>query len=245
MSLILLATILAGVVATNVMLQVHLNRLWLRYAIAVLLAYGAFLFLVKCWLFYLGIRARRERMRVAIDCPIDLLDAVCDLGDLGDIGNSVVDGLENMGGRFGGGGSSGSWAEPPSTSGIVSPSGGGGGGGGGGFDLGLDIDDGVLLLAIAAVLAIVIACIYLVYAAPAILSEAAFEAALGAALLKKAREAGSANWVGSIVKATILPFLIIAALSTTVGWYAQVKCPGATRLHDALFCARSIQSRAQ
>jgi hypothetical protein len=244
MSLILLATITAGVVATNVMLQVHLNRLWLRYAIAVLLAYGAFLFLVKCWLFYLGVRARRERTRVAIDCPIDLLDAVCDLGDLGDIGNSVVDTLENAGGRFGGGGSSGSWAEPPSPSGVVAPSG-GGGGGGGGFDLGLDIDDGVLLLAIAAVLAIVVACIYLIYAAPAILSEAAFEAALGAALLKKAREAGSGNWVGSIVKATILPFLIIAALSTTVGWYAQVKCPGATRLHDALFCAPSIQSRAQ
>ena len=100
MSLILLATILAGVVATNVMLQVHLNRLWLRYAIAVLLAYGAFLFLVKCWLFYLGVRARRERARLAIDCPIDLIDAVCDLGDLGDVGNAIVDGFQNAGGRF-------------------------------------------------------------------------------------------------------------------------------------------------
>lgn len=235
MSLILLATITAGVVATHVMVSVHLNRLWLRYAIAVLFAYGAFLLLVKVWLFYLGVRAKRERARLSIDCPVDMLDAVCHLGDFGDVAESAI---EEAGGRFGGGGSSGSWAEPPSSSSLsVSAPSGGGGGGGGGFDL--DIDDGVLLLAIAVVVAIVVACVYLIYAAPAILSEAAFEAALGAALLKKAKNAASGNWVGSIVKSTVLPFLVIAALSTTLGWYAQSKCPSATRLHDAIFCAKN------
>jgi len=232
MSLILLATITAGVVATNLMVEVHLNRLWLRYAIAVLFAYGAFLLLVKFWLFYLGMRAQRERDRLAIDCPVDMLDAVCHLGDFGDV---VETALDEAGGRFGGGGSSGSWAESASSP-ISAPAPSGGGGGGFGFDL--DIDDGVLLLAIVVVVGIVIACVYLIYAAPAILSEAAFEAALGAALLKKARSAASGNWVGSIVKSTILPFLVIAALSTTLGWYAQSKCPRATRLHDALFCAK-------
>ncbi|HKO02522.1 MAG TPA: hypothetical protein VJ032_12555, partial [Thermoanaerobaculia bacterium] len=234
MSLILLATITAGVVATHLMIEVHLNRLWLRYAIAVLFAYGAFLLLVKFWLFYLGMRAQRERDRLAIDCPIDMLDAVCHLGDFGDIAETAID---EAGGRFGGGGSSGSWPEPSVSSSISAPA--PSGGGGGGFGLDLDLDDGVLLLAIAVVLAIVIACVYLIYAAPAILSEAAFEAALGAALLKKARSAASGNWVGSIVKSTILPFLVIAALSTTLGWYAQSKCPAATRLHDALFCAKT------
>jgi hypothetical protein len=242
MSLILAGTVAAGTVATKLLLTVHLNRLWIRYAIAVLFAYGAFLLLVRCWLYYVGFRAQRQRRFNALDVPADFANSLCDLG--GNWGSSVADvsgdAVQSGGGSFGGGGSSGSWGVDDNAVSVVSPSGGGGGGGGGGgwgIDLGLDLDDSLFLVVIAALIAAVLVGIYLIYAAPAILSEAAFEAVLGAALLKKAKEAGSGNWVGSVVKATIIPFLLVASLSTVVGWYAQVRCPGATRLHDALFCA--------
>lgn len=247
MTLILVATFLSGMVATKLMQEAHLNKLWLRYAVAVLFAYGAFLLLIKCWLIYLGIRARRQRATLT-DLPSDFADAVCDLGNVGfdwsgDFGggggSSVSDAFEGGGGSFGGGGASGSWgidAEDVAKS-VTVPSPGGGSGGGGGFDLDLGGDDGVIILVIALVVAIVVAGIWMIYAAPAILSEAAFEAMLASALLKKAKQAGEGNWVGSVIKSTILPFLVIAALSTAVGYYAQKSCPAATRLREALLCA--------
>ena len=54
MTLILLGTFLAGVVATRVLMLARVNVLALRYAIAMCLAYLVFLVLVKLWLMYVG-----------------------------------------------------------------------------------------------------------------------------------------------------------------------------------------------
>lgn len=54
MTLILLGTFLAGVVATRVLMLAGVNVLALRYAIAMCLAYLVFLVLVKLWLMYVG-----------------------------------------------------------------------------------------------------------------------------------------------------------------------------------------------
>ena len=98
----------------------------------------------------------------------------------------------------------------------------------------LDLDDGWLLVL---VLAIAAAAIYVVYAAPLILSEAAFEAALAAALARRANRISTAGWVGSVVRATLLPFAVVLIFAAATGWYAQKRCPGATRLRDAVRCA--------
>jgi hypothetical protein len=45
------------------------------------------------------------------------------------------------------------------------------------------------------------------------------------------------GWVGSIVRSTALPFLLVLALGIGLGWFAQKRCPSATRLHDAIYCA--------
>lgn len=75
MTLILLGTTLAGVVATRTLMRLHVNVLALRYAIAVTLAYLVFLGLVKLWLLYVHTDAEPDAMDVldlAADAEIEL-----------------------------------------------------------------------------------------------------------------------------------------------------------------------------
>jgi hypothetical protein len=85
------------------------------------------------------------------------------------------------------------------------------------------------------------AAFYVIYAAPAIMTEAAFNAALAGALARRAKHLSFGTWVGSVVRSTILPFLIVLALAITTGWYAQKHCPSATRLRDAFRCGTPRQ----
>jgi hypothetical protein len=120
--------------------------------------------------------------------------------------------------RFHGGGSSSSWGD-------VSLDGG---------DLGE-----VLVLLLLALLVFLLCgfAIYFIYTAPALLSEAAFEAILAAALVRRARKATGPGWIGPVWRATIWPFVLVLLLSGILGWVAQRRCPSARRLSEALSCA--------
>ena len=237
MTLILVATFIIGVIATRLLFEFHIMRMWLRYMLAVVAAYAGFLALIKGWLFYLGICARRDRSRNALDVG-DFGDAFCNLGSTPfdfAFGGGGDSGLTTGGGSFGGGGASGSWgtAEPASSSvgeGVGKSA-------GNLFDF--DFDEGwVFVLLIAVVLAIVFAGIYLVWAAPAIFGETAFHAVLTTALIKKTKQMHEPGWMGSVMKSTAIPFVLVLALTIALGVVAQKHCPGAIRLHDALFCGR-------
>ncbi len=122
---------------------------------------------------------------------------------------------------FHGGGSKGSW--------------------GGDISLGGDLDDLILIIVlIVFVLFVAGFAIYFIYTAPAILSEAAFEAALAGALARRTKKATGPGWVGAITRATIWPFLGVLVLSGLLGYFAQRACPGATRLGQALQCDSDI-----
>ena len=112
-----------------------------------------------------------------------------------------------------------------------------GGSSGSKFDLDFGDDWGLIILIALLVLAILLATVYVIYAAPAILSEAAFNAALAGALARRTKHVSSGGWVGSVFRATVLPFLAVLILATVTGWYAHKHCPTATRLREALFCA--------
>ena len=232
MTLILAATILLGVIVTKLLLTMHVNRMWIRYALAVIVAYAGFLGLIKGWLLYLGICARRDRSAGALD--------LVDIGDFGNafcgFGSRSVDlALESGGGKFGGGGASGSWGDSEPMAVVPVNASGSGGGGSGWLDF--DFDEGiVLVLLIAVVLAILSAGIYLVWAAPAIFGEAAFNAALATALVKKTKNMHEPGWVGSVMKSTVIPFTIVLALTIALGVMAQKRCPSATRLRDVFGC---------
>lgn len=120
--------------------------------------------------------------------------------------------------RFRGDGGKGSWGVP---------------------EVGGDLDD--LVLIVLVLIFVVCLCgvaIYFIYTAPALLSEAAFEAALAGALARRTRTATGPGWVGAVWRATVWPFAVVLLLSALLGWGAQKACPGAKRLSEALSCAK-------
>lgn len=221
MMFILGATFGAGLLATKILLAIGVNMLALRYALAVLAAYLSFLFLIRLWLFY--VNASDEGINFAAN-GIDFgTHAAIDSSDLGG------------GGRFGGGGASGSWGNAAAAAPVKSS----GGGSSFNFDFG-DDDFAVIILFIALVLSIFIIGIYLIYTAPALLSEAAFEAALAAALAKRAKQIHRPGWMGTVWRATVWPFAVVLALSIALGWFAQKRCPDAKRLRDVMNCPHRL-----
>src|SRR4051812_34658913 len=95
MTAILTATILVGLVTTRGLFLVHVNVFWLRYAVAVITAYAAFVGCVKLWLVYIAARSGGSDW--------DGLDSINITGG----GSSS---FRSGGGKFGGGGASGSWS---------------------------------------------------------------------------------------------------------------------------------------
>jgi hypothetical protein len=208
MALILAATFAASLLATKILLSMGVYRLPLRYAIATIAGYAGFLILIKLWLYYVGLAEQRAS---SSGVDIDLDDCL----DFSGGGSGDVE-FSGGGGSFGGGGSSGSWGVP---------------------DVSIDSDDlVVVLLFLALSLAIILAAVWLIWAAPAILGDAAFESALAAALIRHTRKASCGGWIGSIAKSTILPFALILALAITAGWFAQKHCPSARKLREAIAC---------
>lgn len=251
-------TFLAGIVATKLLDDAGFHSMPWRYLTAVVLAYLVFLGLVRLWLWYVGTMSRRadETVRSDRSDPDPYADRNPDLhldftGDSVDFCGDMIstlrpgffdaplpaDGPQMGGGGFGGGGSTGAWGEPDVAEAVVAPP----SSGGGGFAFDIDLDgEGlvIVLLAVAVVLSLLVAAIYVVYAAPVILGEAAFEAALAAALARSAKRVDTPGWVGRVWRATVWPFAIVAVLTVALGWYAQRHCPSAHRLSDAIDCAQ-------
>lgn len=246
MTAILTATILVGLATTWVLYRIHLNVFAIRYGLAVITAYAAFVGFIKVWLWYVEYCGRRRSSGTADDW----FDCINFSGGGSSSGSSVS--FSGGGGKFGGGGASGSWASesnaqaapaiiaPPSrsssSSSTSSKSSGKSSGGGGGDDLGELV---LVLLIIALVVAIIASFVWIVWAAPTILSEVVFNAVLAGALARHTHRATCGEWIGGVIKKTAIPFALILALSVTMGWWAQHICPGALRLRDAFHCVKS------
>ena len=82
----------------------------------------------------------------------------------------------------------------------------------------------VVMTVIGSVVAIVLgAGIYMIYEAPFILSEAAFQVVLAASLVKSSRAMNEPDWIGSVFRTTCIPF----------GLSLLVACVGALVIHSA------------
>lgn len=207
MSLILAGVLLSGLAASKLLLFFGFAGLPWRYPLAVVFSYGVFFLCVRLWIAY-AFRSSTFRLSDSLDMdPTDALEA--------------LDLLEG---------------HPPTTGEPISGGAGGGHGGSashGFWDaIGLDLDDGglVLLLFILLLAAIFGSGLYLLYQAPAILSEAAFQAGLAAALARSSKRMEGTGWVGSVFAATWLPFLIVLVMAAVFGWAAHAYCPAATKL---------------
>ncbi|HEX8255617.1 MAG TPA: hypothetical protein VF846_20925 [Thermoanaerobaculia bacterium] len=235
MSLILGGTFLAGLAATHLMLLTGVvDNLALRYGVAVCAAYLMFLVLIRLWLYYVGIHEG------SVDLFGDGVDIVTEIGGDLDFDGGGIGG----GGSFGGGGASGSWSSGQSLpvtprAALVDAGKGGASTPKSGFSFGFDFDFDewiVVVLFLALIAALLLGGFYILYTAPMIFTEAAFEALLAGALARRARKIDSPGWVGAVTRATVWPFLSILILAMFLGWAVQNACPGATRLRHAFDC---------
>jgi hypothetical protein len=121
-----------------------------------------------------------------------------------------------------------------------------------GVDLGLDVSDGagdalgsvgdlgdgeglVIVLIVALAAAILGGGIYLVWTAPEILAEVAFQGSFAAALGATVRT-GGVGWSWVLARKTFVPFLIVALAGWGLGMAAHWYCPVASRIGTALHC---------
>lgn len=244
MSLILLATVCAGFLATRIMLGLDLDNVMIRYPLAVIFAYVIFFTAVKLWLKYIAYTPAAQLH----DNSPDLLDVLPDMPISG--GNFNVGEVFHGGdGEFSGAGASGSFGDAVAESGTNVLSGGIDTGGGIGDAVGdvageavssaLGDEGGVVAVVIFAVLAAIVAVVvgagvYLVYEAPFILSEAAFEFVLAASLVRGTRRMDSAEWMGSVFKTTGAPFTVTLALALLAGYLMHRYFPGVTRISELI-----------
>jgi hypothetical protein len=217
-------TVAVGLLVTKILLITHEHNLAFRYGVAVVVSFLAFLGFIKLWLFYVGLCVTRKKSSGGGGDWLDAVDLDFD-GISGDGGPQIETG---SGSSFGGAGAGGSWGEPAKSSSS-------------GFNLPdiCDSDDlGIVILVALLVLAIVVAAVYVIWAAPAILSEAAFEGVLAAALTRRARKISHGTWEGSVFRATAIPFAAVLIFAVALGVYAQKRCPSAMRLREAIHCVR-------
>lgn len=239
-SLILGFAVAAGLLATKGFLALGLDTMHWRWPLALLVAYAAFLFGVRLWLGYIGLGRYLDRKD---DSGIEIPDLSFSGGGGGSrsgsgVGDALLDGVGRVnpgGGQFGGGGASGDFAL-----GAVD------GGGNGGLlpkvdlpDVGVDADEGCLpilaLLLILALLAVVLGLgVYVIWQAPALLAEAAFEGALAAGLVKPFRRIEDPGWIGGAVRASWMPFLAVFVIALAIAGLAEAFAPEARTLPEAV-----------
>jgi hypothetical protein len=246
MSLILVATVCSGLLATRIMLAMHLENVLLRYPLAVVLAYLVFFVSVKLWLRYIAPVPAQQN--VHNDSP-DFGDVLPDMPISFPSDGSIP--FHVGGGGFDGGGASDSFGDVGSAvanSGSDIFSGGIDTGGSigdavgdvvGGVAEGLGDEGGLVVIVVLAVFAaatavLVGASVYLIYEAPFILSEAAFEFILAAGLVRGARRIDSVDWMGSVFKTTGIPFIVTLALATLAGYLMHQYFPEVTRISELL-----------
>ena len=236
MSLILSAVVASGILSSKLLLVSGVHSLRLRYPIAVMVAYGVFLGLIRLWLWYVSARKQAALRTGSFD--IGNLLNLPGGGGGGSGSSGLPDSVSFGGGSSGGGGASDMWGEPVQTGFVdAAPAPSGGGGGWGGIDFDFDLDgDGIMILILLAalILGIVFAGGYLIYAAPQILPEAAWQFALAGALHKVTKQKG--DWMMAILKASVIPFVIVLVLATVLGFFAHHVCPSAVRLLQVFNC---------
>ncbi len=232
MFLILTATFLSGLLTTKILLLLHVNNMLIRYPMAVIFSYLVFFGFVKLWLFYMSSSgAGRKLVNEVAGNTADVVD----IGGIPDIPLSSEP-FSGGGGQFIGGGASGSFENAPDAL-VSAPADAAGGAvdAAGEAASGIFEDAGIVLIIFGVLLALIFgAGMYLIYEAPLILSEAAFEFVLAASLIRRVKKMENPDWMGSVLRTTIGPFLFIFFITFIFGLVAASAYPEATKLADVL-----------
>ena len=210
-SLILSLTGLAGFLTSFSLLHSGVPWMWLRYPIAILIAYCFFLVLLALWL-------RLQRRSLDVD------PSASDFIPSGPSGHEESFQFGG-GGDFGGGGAGGSWGESASSSssGVSS-----GDSASHIVPLDLDLEEGwLIVVAIVALVGGLIASLYVIYIAPALLAEILVDGALVTGLYRRVKHIEQRHWLRAAVRRTLLPALLVALFFTIAGYALQKAIPEA------------------
>jgi hypothetical protein len=242
MSILLALTGASGFLTSFILLKAGVGSMALRYPVAVMVAYGVFLLLLRVWL------------AIQKDGWGDVTDFV-DGGDLADIavdgvtsvGEAAGGGFSGGGGSFGGAGASTSFqapaplasSPPPAPMAVRSASAGGKSSGGGkGLGLSFDLDDsGFLVLLAVLILAVAVlgAAFYVLWTAPVLLAEVLVDGLILTGLYRRLRKTEEpAHWILGAVRRTWIPALAVAVLFSFAGHLLQKAVPEARSIGPAM-----------
>ena len=240
MFIILLVTTLSGVLCSKILLMFNVTNFAIRYPLAVVLSYLVFFACIKLWLICIS-PSKPDKTTI-----FEWLDIPSPFGR--GSGGGGAPPFRGGGGQFSGAGASGSFAGHDAA--IVesrllataspTPADGTSDGMGGALSeaAGALGDDNVIvavIVLIVLVATVLASSVYVLYDAPAILSEAAFEGVLAASLMRRARAVSDQTWVGSIFRATWKPFAVTVGVAFFSGLVLHSCFPRAVKLADILW----------
>jgi hypothetical protein len=232
-----MGTILAGVVFSKFLLMSGLQNMLVRFIVVLILAYLTFFLLMRLWLNYL---TKPYRRKLHEEDVLNAADIAVNIPDFSSSGSSQA--FQGHGGASGGAGASGSWEGAGASANLsVSDSAleatesvsGIGGETAGEALVGLADEGAILLIPLGLLLAALFGGgIYLIYEAPVIISEAAFQFVLASSLIKRARKMDNPDWVGSVFRATWPALLVTLVITAIASWSLMAYCPQATKIRD-------------
>jgi hypothetical protein len=200
-------------------LRLGFEHMGVRYLLAALVGYAAFLLLIRAWITY------RRGFDDDGDSAVDVADAASNFAGDGSHGN----GLSTQehppvemfaGGRSGGGGAGATWGK----SSVVESS-------------ALDFDADELwpvVLAVICTIGALFALVYVVWAAPLLLAEIALDAAVVGGLYRRLRREDARHWLDAALRRTWMPAAAISLTLMTVGFAAQWAVPTAQSIGDVV-----------
>jgi len=240
---ILLATTLSGVLFSKVLFMCNIADFRIRYPLSVLASYLIFFFCIKLWLLCISpSKSDKTNLLGSLDLPSPFGRGS---------GGGGVPLFRAGGGGFSGAGASGSLegqnaavvgtgilpeSQPPTPTSAAGTSDGIGGAVGDAFGALGDDDITVAIIVLAVLVAtIFFSAIYVLFNAPAILSEAAFQGFLAASLIKHTRTMSDHSWVGSVLRKTWIPSAVTVGVAFLCAVVLHSYFPHAARLADILW----------
>jgi hypothetical protein len=192
----------AGLVASFGLLELGLRVLWLRYSLAVLLAYLVFLCQVWIWLALEKRRLLREGLFVPeSDAPAGPAHPSV-APPAGKSGNSPKDksGVEDV------------------LAAIT--------------DAGCGGELGLIFLALAAIVLVLLGLVLLIATAPALLAEVLLDGLLSASLYRRLKGLDPGSWLETAVRKTWMPFLVAFLIFLGAGLVLHTLDPHAVSIVD-------------
>lgn len=222
-SVILGFTAVAAFAVSVILIRLGITSMALRYPLAVVAGYLAFLLLLRLWIWF---QSESSSNSANIDIPVDIFMPNVKVGSTAsDVGFST-----GGGGDFAGAGAGGGWSsdEAPTPSSAVffadTKASGSSSAGSGGFDF--DLDDGIALLVVALVILLIFsALIYVVYIAPILLAELVVDAAVVSSFYRPVRNIERRYWLTTALRKTAIPAIIVVILIAIAGMVMQMAEP--------------------